>query len=161
MYVYEEYIDVNPHFSILKCIYREVSPKYTICIGSSTDAFIKSLIDTINDQAPNSTTSDIRSLPPNFYILSMKEYREFFLLIPNILLNTFTRPLFKIINFIIVSFYPHSLWNLQSNTATCRCNLISRNRIKWHSEGNVYSISDQFRLQNVHICRRSTREIFR
>ncbi|XP_044754707.1 mutS protein homolog 5-like [Coccinella septempunctata] len=73
-YVYEEYIDVSPHFSILKRIFQEVSPKYTICIGSSTDAFVKSLIDTINDQAPNTTTSDIRSLPPNFYILSMKEY---------------------------------------------------------------------------------------
>ncbi|KAK9890839.1 hypothetical protein WA026_012185 [Henosepilachna vigintioctopunctata] len=74
MYVYEEYVDPGPHFLILKYLYQEILPKYTICVGSSTDIFIKELIDTINNRDSDTTASDIRSLPPNFFILSMKEY---------------------------------------------------------------------------------------
>ncbi|KAL3267858.1 hypothetical protein HHI36_006999 [Cryptolaemus montrouzieri] len=74
LYIYEEYIDNGPQFLILKCIYREVLPKYVVCVGSSTDDYIKILIDAVNDESPNTTTSDNRRLPANFFIVSMKEY---------------------------------------------------------------------------------------
>ncbi|RZC42494.1 mutS protein 5-like [Asbolus verrucosus] len=75
LYVYEEVVDFGPQFFVTRSLYREVNPKYILSFGNVNDEYIKVLIDTISPAADITTTTDTaRSLPPNLFLLSVREY---------------------------------------------------------------------------------------
>ncbi|XP_066253416.1 mutS protein homolog 5-like [Euwallacea similis] len=71
--LYEEMSDIGPQFSKTLIIQREISPKYLVILGDITEEYIQFLIDLSNSDTSNTTTSS-RSLPSNFFLLSLREY---------------------------------------------------------------------------------------
>ncbi|KAJ3643741.1 hypothetical protein Zmor_026433 [Zophobas morio] len=74
LYVYEEITDTAPQFFLTCSVYREVSPKYLITVGKQSEEYVKYLIDMSVSNDATSTVDTLRSVPPNMFLLSFKEY---------------------------------------------------------------------------------------
>ncbi|XP_044266292.1 LOW QUALITY PROTEIN: mutS protein homolog 5-like [Tribolium madens] len=75
LHVYEEVLDLAPQYYMTCSIYREVAPKYVITIGKMSDEYVKHVIDVVASVNEATTTTDsLRTLPPNMFLLRLKEY---------------------------------------------------------------------------------------
>lgn len=71
--------DLSPQYIMSSTLYREVTPKYVLTFGNTTEKYVKTLIDFCNpEKDTTSTLSNVSHLPENFFLVSLKEYCKYF-----------------------------------------------------------------------------------
>lgn len=75
LYVLGDVVDMAPQFCFTQLLFSEVMPKYVITMGSTSDMFVRALINLrTDDESTNS--NEKKSLPSDMALLDFKEYSE-------------------------------------------------------------------------------------
>lgn len=86
--IYEEIEDAAPQYMSTATLVRETSPKYILTFGYPTETYVQTLLEIRNSDGSNTTTttSSTMSIPPNFFLVSLRQYSTSFNYLQNVVL---------------------------------------------------------------------------